>query len=467
MMKKLFSMLAFAAMLSACSSGDSVVDIDDKPVTPPAPNTTEVFLGTTRSNQFIPMTTMVEESDYIAQDANVSVYKATKTFTGADVNFFTKYFPYKQANIDKYYDIKTGQYKQIPEGLRNFSVNCVFVSDGTPLNFYPVHSSVAYDDVIGLFYYDENMELHTLDFWDMEQVKWKGDPYPRPGTYVEITKSKDAEGYTLCIPEGYVFGFYVRAENDARYIHQNRAYSGQFYTWKELNLKDGADCDKFDDGGIHGSTFSDGEKTFIGFEDQEHGDRDINDIICFITPEVSIINEPTIEDIEDVVDTKTLDGEVEVDIHHQDHDDWNEIKTTIHIRDTVNVRVTIPIEQAYIMDQDDFAIRTYEAYYYRNEGNDKYPVLVTIEHKADCITIDVAGVTAEMLKALRAEGDDGITIEVHNYYKNLTDEDLWEKIKLSTVETYKNKTTIYGQIHQMDEPRDQWVPIGEGPKATE
>ncbi|MBR4648937.1 MAG: hypothetical protein IKO67_02170, partial [Bacteroidaceae bacterium] len=89
MMKKLFSMLAFAAMLSACSSGDSVVDIDDKPVTPPAPNTTEVFLGTTRSNQFIPMTTMVEESDYIAQDANVSVYKATKTFTGADVNFFT------------------------------------------------------------------------------------------------------------------------------------------------------------------------------------------------------------------------------------------------------------------------------------------------------------------------------------------------------------------------------------------
>ena len=81
MMKKLFSMLAFAAMLSACSSGDSVVDIDDKPVTPPAPNTTEVFLGTTRSNQFIPMTTMVEESDYIAQDANVSVYKATKTFT--------------------------------------------------------------------------------------------------------------------------------------------------------------------------------------------------------------------------------------------------------------------------------------------------------------------------------------------------------------------------------------------------
>ncbi|MBR3733552.1 MAG: hypothetical protein IKN22_03375, partial [Bacteroidaceae bacterium] len=112
-------------------------------------------------------------------------------------------------------------------------------------------------------------------------------------------------------------------------------------------------------------------------------------------------------------------------------------------------------------------IRTYEAYYYRNEGNDKYPVLVTIEHKADCITIDVSGITAEMLKALRAEGDDGITIEVHNYYKNLTDEDLWEKIKLSTVKTYKNKTTIYGQIHQMDEPRDQWVPIGEGPKAAE
>ena len=86
MMKKLFSMLAFAAMLTACSSGDSVVDIDDSPVTPSVPKTTEVYMGTVRSNQFIPMTTMVGEEDYVARDENVSIYKATETYTGASTS---------------------------------------------------------------------------------------------------------------------------------------------------------------------------------------------------------------------------------------------------------------------------------------------------------------------------------------------------------------------------------------------
>ena len=462
MMKKLFSMLAFAAMLTACSSGDSVVDIDDSPVTPSAPKTTEVYMGTVRSNQFIPMTTMVGEEDYVARDENVSIYKATETYTGASTETFNQYFPLGENNVGKYYDVNTGEYKNLPEGLENFSIDFVYVSEGKPYKFYPIHSSVKYDDVIGIFYFDENMEFHTMDFWDMQEVGWK--PY---NVFAEVTITEDAEGYILNVPEGYVFGFYIHSPNEAAYVHQNRKYSGLFYTMRAFNLADGADCDHRTDGGIHASTYAIDGNTYIGFEDQENGDKDLNDVICLINPEVPIINNPTPEDIEDIIEPKKLNGEVEVDIHHQDHNDWNEIKTTIHIRDTVNVRVTIPIDQDYIMEMDDFAIRTYEAYYYRNEGNDKYPVLVTIEHKADCITIDVSGITAEMLKALRAEGDDGITIEVHNYYKNLTDEDLWEKIKLSTVETYKNKTTIYGQIHQMDEPRDQWVPIGEGPKAAE
>ena len=298
--------------------------------------------------------------------------------------------------------------------------------------------------------------------WDMEQVKWKGDPYPRPGTYVEITKSKDAEGYTLCIPEGYVFGFYVRAENDARYIHQNRQYSGQFYTWKELNLKDGADCDKFDDGGIHGSTFSDGEKTFIGFEDQEHGDRDINDIICFITPEVPIINEPTIEDIQDVVETKKLNGEVEVDIHQQEHLNWNEIKTSIHIREAVDVTVEIPIGDQYLAEADDFRIRVWTAYY--TIDNTEYPVTITTKHFVNKIVIKVTGVTQELIDKAKTQSDgDGITVEANSYYENITHELAWEKLKKATVTT-DAKTNIRGQITsafftENDSPTDQKVII--------
>ena len=464
-MKHLISLLAIAAMLSGCSSSS---DNFDDPIVPPTPapetpNATKVLMGTSRSSEFFPMSTVVDDDDIIANNGDVLIYKAPQTYDGATEKTFTQFFPYKQNNLDRYYDITTGTYKQRPEGLENFSIDFVYVSDGTPYRFYPIHSSVSYDDVIGLFYWDTDKQFHTLDFWNMQEVGWK--PY---GQYREITVSQDAEGYTIKVPEGYVFGFYIWAPNELQYRHQNRQYSGHFYTMKDLNLADGADCDHRTDGGIHGSTFAIDGKTYIGFEDQENGDKDINDVICFITPEVPIIDNPTQEQIDSIIESTKLSGEVEVDIHQQDHEDgWNEIKTAIHIRDTVNVRVTIPIGQEYISEQDDFAIRTYEAYYYKGQGNEKYPVIVTIEHNADNITIDVSGITAAMLKALREEGDDGITIEVHSYYKALTDDELWEKIKLSTVSTYKNRTTIYGQIHRKEDPRSEWVPIGEGPKVKE
>ena len=137
-------------------------------------------------------------------------------------------------------------------------------------------------------------------------------------------------------------------------------------------------------------------------------------------------------------------GEVEVDIHQQTHDSWDEIKTAIHIRDTVDVTVRIPVGNEYLAEQDDFRIRVWTAYY--TIENETYPITITAIHETDELIINVTGVTAELLRKANEETDgDGITVEVCSYYKNVDHAQAWEWIKGATVSTYE-KTNIRGQI---------------------
>ena len=172
--------------------------------------------------------------------------------------------------------------------------------------------------------------------------------------------------------------------------------------------------------------------------DITEGGAMVNDTIIAPDPE----NEDSLIVVPDVPEFN--DGEVEVDIHQQTHDSWDEIKTAIHIRDTVDVTVRIPIPEQYLAEQDDFRIRVWTAYY--TVGNSSYPVTITAIHETEDLIINVSGVTAELLaKAKEETNGDGITVEVCSYYKNLDHAQAWEWIKASTVTTYE-KTTIRGQI---------------------
>lgn len=168
------------------------------------------------------------------------------------------------------------------------------------------------------------------------------------------------------------------------------------------------------------------------------------------------------------------DGEVEVDIHHQEHQNWNEIKTSIHIRENANVRVTIPVGKEFVEEADDFAIRTYEVFIPGTTETtevDGAKIKVTVKHTTNNIVIEVTGVTKEIIDQLKAASEDGLTIEVHNYIKDiLSNEDINEAIKNSKVETFKPEkdsdklraplnTYIYGQITNYNDKTDV-TPIG-------
>ena len=158
------------------------------------------------------------------------------------------------------------------------------------------------------------------------------------------------------------------------------------------------------------------------------------------------------------------EGEVEFDIHQQEHKDWNEIKTSIHVRDTAAVHVFLPIPMESQAVADDFDIRTGDAYKYveHKSGENKYvekfeakfefagkkfSFPVEINHTATGIDILIDCTTAEAKEALKlARGvfDDGITFEIHNYVNpDVATEQIWNWLK--TVKLPSTKTSQWPQ----------------------
>lgn len=148
------------------------------------------------------------------------------------------------------------------------------------------------------------------------------------------------------------------------------------------------------------------------------------------------------------------EGEVEFDIHQQEHKDWNEIKTSIHVRDTAAVHVFLPIPMESQAVADDFDIRTGNVYQYVESFEAKFEFAgkefsfpVGINHTATGIDILIDCTTAEAKEALKlARGvfDDGITFEIHSYVNpDVATEQIWNWLK--TVKLPSTKTSQWPQ----------------------
>ena len=148
------------------------------------------------------------------------------------------------------------------------------------------------------------------------------------------------------------------------------------------------------------------------------------------------------------------EGEVEFDIHQQEHKDWNEIKTSIHVRDTAAVHVFLPIPLESQAVADDFDIRTGNVYQYVENIEAKFEFAgkefsfpVEINHTATGIDILIDCTTAdakEALKLARGVFDDGITFEIHSYVNpDVATEQIWNWLK--TVKLPSTKTSQWPQ----------------------
>lgn len=173
----------------------------------------------------------------------------------------------------------------------------------------------------------------------------------------------------------------------------------------------------------------------------------------------------------------TLAGEVEFDIHQQQHTDWNEIKTSIHVRDTAAVHVFLPIPIESQAVADDFHIRAgenYKSISYTEKLNAKFKFAgqefsfpVEINHSAAGIDILIDCTTDEAkaaLKLARGVFDDGITFEIHSYVNpDVQTDQIWNWLKTVKLPSTKTSqwpeegdicTHVHGQVssaYHMDE----------------
>lgn len=154
-------------------------------------------------------------------------------------------------------------------------------------------------------------------------------------------------------------------------------------------------------------------------------------------PDIKIDEDKKLDNSKKDEPVESLDkGNVEVNIHEQLHKDWDEIKTSIHIRDLVDeVKVEIPIGQENMVPSDDFAIRTYD--YELNKvyikGSEyelagSKPIKVQVEHNSDKIVITVSDINHDYIKKLIEAYGDGITVEVHSYPQLLEKDAIWNML---------------------------------------
>lgn len=141
--------------------------------------------------------------------------------------------------------------------------------------------------------------------------------------------------------------------------------------------------------------------------------------------------DPTPTPTPDTDPTVAVKPNVEIDLsvkHDNDNYARNETKLSIHVRDTVDVEVFIPVEKQYYCEKDDMYIveRHKEGYWVYNgdkENTETFfmniagdEITLTITYEENGIRVKTKGINKNSLIYCRDKFDDGITFEVSNYF---------------------------------------------------
>ena len=128
------------------------------------------------------------------------------------------------------------------------------------------------------------------------------------------------------------------------------------------------------------------------------------------------------------IDPKLHEGEIEINLSmnaERDQDDYIFTKLSIHVRDTADVEVFIPVTPEYYCEADDMEIvlSHKEGLELHSPAPDHieyningHIVIATVSYEATGIRVKTEGITPEVLTFLRNTYADGLTIEIWNYY---------------------------------------------------
>ena len=124
-------------------------------------------------------------------------------------------------------------------------------------------------------------------------------------------------------------------------------------------------------------------------------------------------------------------GNIEVNLtvnEEKTTDDYIATKLSIHVRDTSDVEVFIPVSSEYYCDKDDMYIvksHQYDQYLYNENATSSMTyningtdITLTVKYEVGGIRVTTQGINADVLKYLRENYNDGLTFEVWNYFNS-------------------------------------------------
>ncbi len=224
------------------------------------------------------------------------------------------------------------------------------------------------------------------------------------------------------------------------------------------------DNTKYDSYKIYKITYNGKEGYYLGFDyktkkssgETFDGDGVYNDYVIKLTP----ADNPNSGGGGTVIDDDDNDsiGEVEVNLSvnaEKSEGDYIATKLSIHVRDTTDVEVFIPVIAEYYCDADDMNIvlsHKENAEEYNNTANYKsmsyevagQTVTLTVAYELGGIRVTTSGINKDVLKYLRTTYGDGITFEVWNYYKNaVTIDDVTSDVTRGEIKNkFLNNSTV-------------------------
>lgn len=133
---------------------------------------------------------------------------------------------------------------------------------------------------------------------------------------------------------------------------------------------------------------------------------------------------------------------IEIDIHQQEHLDWSEIKTSIHIRANVgSIEISIPLNESDIVEANEFTTRVWKDY-----DVECVPAVITVNHDEKGATFIISEIDYSVIERYKNSFGDGLTVEISTFTKSVDPEGVWDKVKNSTVTSIEKPSTVVGQI---------------------
>lgn len=165
-------------------------------------------------------------------------------------------------------------------------------------------------------------------------------------------------------------------------------------------------------------------------------------------------------------------GHVEVNLsvnEKKEVDDYIWSKLSIHVRDTTDVEIFIPVGAEYYCEADDFYIVQKHdkegAYVYTDNTTTVemeiagQTVTLTIQHEQDGMRITTDGINAAVLKECRNTYGDGITFEVFSYYnEKITSREMLKGLLDQTTIKFLDEEPDY-YINAFGKVREYTAPI--------